>query len=71
MISGKLTISLSAAHIQYLSVIIKDNLQLCRRLYGVQFMLDAVRLYCSSNIEQPDTACVLRRAIFGKQNVGF
>ncbi|XP_063686547.1 neurobeachin-like protein 1 isoform X2 [Bolinopsis microptera] len=53
------------AHIQYLSVIIKDNLQLCRRLYGVQFMLDAVRLYCSSNIEQPDTACVLRRAIFG------
>eukprot|EP00116_Pleurobrachia_bachei_P015081 sb/3475343/ len=69
------------AHIQYLSVIIKDNMALCRKHYGVQFMLDAARLYCSSQAtpliegsrsrSTVDTASVLRRAIFVFHNLYY
>uniref|UniRef100_A0A4W3HRR0 Neurobeachin-like protein 2 n=1 Tax=Callorhinchus milii TaxID=7868 RepID=A0A4W3HRR0_CALMI len=32
-------------HIQYLSTIIKDNRKLFRKKYGVQFLLDTIRMY--------------------------
>ncbi len=32
-------------HIQYMSTVIKDNRKQFRKKYGVQFLLDTVRLY--------------------------
>lgn len=34
-----------AGHIQYLSTIIKDSRRLFRKKYGVQFLLDTLRIY--------------------------
>ncbi|XP_065193649.1 neurobeachin-like protein 1 [Sycon ciliatum] len=34
-------------HIQYLTTVIKDNCEVCRNDYGVQFMLDTARVYFS------------------------
>jgi len=32
-------------HIQYMSTVIKDNRKHFRKKYGVQFLLDTIRLY--------------------------
>ncbi|XP_063733785.1 neurobeachin-like protein 1 isoform X2 [Eleginops maclovinus] len=36
---------LRIGHIQYMSTVIKDNRKLFRKKYGVQFLLDTIRLY--------------------------
>ncbi|MGH0167376.1 UNVERIFIED_CONTAM: hypothetical protein FKN15_052506 [Acipenser sinensis] len=41
-------------HIQYLSTIIKDSRKLFRRKYGVQFVLDAIRLYYGTHSKEND-----------------
>uniref|UniRef100_A0A673B927 Neurobeachin-like protein 2 n=1 Tax=Sphaeramia orbicularis TaxID=375764 RepID=A0A673B927_9TELE len=40
---------LRIGHIQYMSTVIKDNRKQFRKKYGVQFLLDAVRLYYGKN----------------------
>uniref|UniRef100_A0A2I4BEJ2 Neurobeachin-like protein 2 n=1 Tax=Austrofundulus limnaeus TaxID=52670 RepID=A0A2I4BEJ2_AUSLI len=40
---------LRIGHIQYMSTIIKDNRKQFRKKYGVQFLLDAIRLYYGRN----------------------
>ena len=37
------------SHIQYLSTLIKDSRRTSRSKYGVQFMLDVIRTFCSTN----------------------
>ncbi|KAJ4920566.1 hypothetical protein JOQ06_022127 [Pogonophryne albipinna] len=46
---GALLQKLPAGHIQYMSTVIKDNRKLFRKKYGVQFLLDAIRLYYGKN----------------------
>ncbi|XP_034461449.1 neurobeachin-like protein 1 isoform X1 [Hippoglossus hippoglossus] len=40
---------LRIGHIQYMSTVIKDNRKLFRKKYGVQFLLDTIRLYYGKN----------------------
>lgn len=35
----------NAGHIQYMSTVIKDNRKQFRKKYGVQFLVDTIRLY--------------------------
>ncbi|XP_043381670.1 neurobeachin-like protein 1 isoform X1 [Chelonia mydas] len=41
-------------HIQYLSTIIKDSRRLFRKKYGVQFLLDTLRIYYGSGYKDSD-----------------
>uniref|UniRef100_A0A8C4WHP6 Neurobeachin like 1 n=1 Tax=Gopherus evgoodei TaxID=1825980 RepID=A0A8C4WHP6_9SAUR len=43
-------------HIQYLSTIIKDSRRLFRKKYGVQFLLDTLRIYYGSGYKDSDLA---------------
>uniref|UniRef100_A0A8C3FXZ2 Neurobeachin like 1 n=1 Tax=Chrysemys picta bellii TaxID=8478 RepID=A0A8C3FXZ2_CHRPI len=43
-------------HIQYLSTIIKDSRRLFRKKYGVQFLLDTLRIYYGSGCKDSDLA---------------
>ncbi|CAN9498147.1 unnamed protein product [Ophioblennius macclurei] len=40
---------LRIGHIQYMSTVIKDNRKLFRKKYGVQFLLDTMRMYYGKN----------------------
>ncbi|KAM6945740.1 LOW QUALITY PROTEIN: neurobeachin-like protein 1 [Aplochiton taeniatus] len=40
---------LRIGHIQYMSTVIKENRKLFRKKYGVQFLLDTIRLYYGKN----------------------
>ncbi|KAA8579540.1 hypothetical protein FQN60_006633 [Etheostoma spectabile] len=46
---GALLQKLPAGHIQYMSTVIKDNRKQFRKKYGVQFLLDTIRLYYGKN----------------------
>ncbi|MGH0127040.1 UNVERIFIED_CONTAM: hypothetical protein FKN15_030427 [Acipenser sinensis] len=46
--------SRASGHIQYLSTIIKDSRKLFRRKYGVQYVLDAIRLYYGTHSKEND-----------------
>ena len=37
-----------AGHIQYISTIVKDKMAECRREFGVQFMIDVIRIFYRS-----------------------
>ncbi|XP_078407580.1 neurobeachin-like protein 1 isoform X1 [Cetorhinus maximus] len=56
-------------HIQYLSTIIKDNRKLFRKKYGVQFLLDVIRMcYSSSNKDNDlstDDVKTIRASLYG------
>ncbi|XP_069568849.1 neurobeachin-like protein 1 isoform X2 [Brachyistius frenatus] len=43
---------LRIGHIQYMSTVIKDNRKQFRKKYGVQFLLDTVRLYYGRNADK-------------------
>ncbi|KAJ8389791.1 hypothetical protein AAFF_G00114970 [Aldrovandia affinis] len=45
---------LRIGHIQYMSTIIKDNRKQFRKRYGVQFLLDTIRLYYGSSSSHRD-----------------
>uniref|UniRef100_A0A674H6R5 Neurobeachin-like protein 2 n=1 Tax=Taeniopygia guttata TaxID=59729 RepID=A0A674H6R5_TAEGU len=57
-------------HIQYLSTIIKDSRRLFRKKYGVQFLLDTLRIYYGICIQQysdlaPDDLRTIRTSLYG------
>ncbi|XP_019409295.1 PREDICTED: neurobeachin-like protein 1 isoform X2 [Crocodylus porosus] len=56
-------------HIQYLSTTIKDSRRLFRKKYGVQFLLDTLRIYYGSGYEDsdlaPDDLRTIRTSLFG------
>ncbi|XP_078085111.1 neurobeachin-like protein 1 isoform X4 [Mustelus asterias] len=55
-------------HIQYLSTIIKDNRKLFRKKYGVQFLLDVIRMCYSSdkdNDMSADDVRTIRASLYG------
>ncbi|XP_074857149.1 neurobeachin-like protein 1 isoform X3 [Carettochelys insculpta] len=56
-------------HVQYLSTIIKDSRRLFRRKYGVQFLLDTLRIYYGSGSKDsdlaPDDIRTIRTSIYG------
>ncbi|XP_055494353.1 neurobeachin-like protein 1 isoform X8 [Leucoraja erinacea] len=55
-------------HIQYLSTIIKDNRKLFRKKYGVQFLLDMIRMCYSSNQDSDlsvDDMKTIRASLYG------
>ncbi|XP_072337816.1 neurobeachin-like protein 1 isoform X1 [Scyliorhinus torazame] len=56
-------------HIQYLSTIIKDNRKLFRKKYGVQFLLDVIRMcYSNSNKDNDlsaDDVKTIRASLYG------
>ncbi|XP_019379037.1 PREDICTED: neurobeachin-like protein 1 isoform X2 [Gavialis gangeticus] len=56
-------------HIQYLSTTIKDSRRLFRKKYGVQFLLDTLRIYYGSGYEDsdlaPDDLRTIRTFLFG------
>ncbi|XP_034145638.1 neurobeachin-like protein 1 isoform X8 [Esox lucius] len=45
---------LRIGHIQYMSTVIKDNRKQFRKKYGVQFLLDTIRLYYGSGSKEGD-----------------
>uniref|UniRef100_A0A663DUF6 Neurobeachin-like protein 2 n=1 Tax=Aquila chrysaetos chrysaetos TaxID=223781 RepID=A0A663DUF6_AQUCH len=56
-------------HIQYLSTIIKDSRRLFRKKYGVQFLLDTLRIYygsgCKDSDLAPDDLRTIRTSLYG------
>uniref|UniRef100_A0A8C4KJK8 Neurobeachin-like protein 2 n=1 Tax=Dromaius novaehollandiae TaxID=8790 RepID=A0A8C4KJK8_DRONO len=56
-------------HIQYLSTIIKDSRRLFRKKYGVQFLLDTLRIYYGSGCKEsdlaPDDLRTIRTSLYG------
>uniref|UniRef100_A0A8B9M5X6 Neurobeachin-like protein 2 n=1 Tax=Accipiter nisus TaxID=211598 RepID=A0A8B9M5X6_9AVES len=50
-------------HIQYLSTIIKDSRRLFRKKYGVQFLLDTLRIYYGDLA--PDDLRTIRTSLYG------
>uniref|UniRef100_A0A8C0F823 Neurobeachin-like protein 2 n=1 Tax=Bubo bubo TaxID=30461 RepID=A0A8C0F823_BUBBB len=58
-------------HIQYLSTIIKDSRRLFRKKYGVQFLLDTLRIYygyesgCKDCDFAPDDLRTIRTSLYG------
>uniref|UniRef100_A0A8C9EZQ3 Neurobeachin like 1 n=1 Tax=Pavo cristatus TaxID=9049 RepID=A0A8C9EZQ3_PAVCR len=57
-------------HIQYLSTIIKDSRRLFRKKYGVQFLLDTLRVYygyngCKDSDLAPDDLRTIRTSLYG------
>ncbi|KAG9477212.1 hypothetical protein GDO78_002552 [Eleutherodactylus coqui] len=53
-------------HIQYLSTIIKDSRKLFRKKYGVQFLLDTIRIYYSKeNFLSSEDLITIRMSLFG------
>ncbi|XP_025903832.1 neurobeachin-like protein 1 isoform X2 [Nothoprocta perdicaria] len=56
-------------HIQYLSTIIKDSRRLFRKKYGVQFLLDTLRMYygsgCKDSDLAPDDLRTIRTSLYG------
>uniref|UniRef100_A0A8D2QNZ1 Neurobeachin like 1 n=1 Tax=Zosterops lateralis melanops TaxID=1220523 RepID=A0A8D2QNZ1_ZOSLA len=50
-------------HIQYLSTIIKDSRRLFRKKYGVQFLLDTLRIYYGGLA--PDDLRTIRTSLYG------
>ncbi|KAM4626241.1 neurobeachin-like protein 1 [Discoglossus pictus] len=53
-------------HIQYLSTIIKDSRKLFRKKYGVQFLLDTIRIYYSKeNSLAQDDLTTIRTSLLG------
>ncbi|KAM4698293.1 neurobeachin-like protein 1 [Rhinophrynus dorsalis] len=53
-------------HIQYLSTIIKDSRKLFRKKYGVQFLLDTIRIYYSKeNTLATDDLTTIRTSLYG------
>uniref|UniRef100_A0A672TUH3 Neurobeachin-like protein 2 n=1 Tax=Strigops habroptila TaxID=2489341 RepID=A0A672TUH3_STRHB len=58
-------------HIQYLSTIIKDSRRLFRKKYGVQFLLDTLRIYygyesgCKDGDLAPDDLRTIRTSLYG------
>uniref|UniRef100_A0A7N6A220 Neurobeachin-like protein 2 n=1 Tax=Anabas testudineus TaxID=64144 RepID=A0A7N6A220_ANATE len=54
---------LRIGHIQYLSTVIKDNRKQFRKKYGVQFLLDTIRLYYGDLTE--DDICTIRASLYG------
>uniref|UniRef100_A0A663LWM3 Neurobeachin-like protein 2 n=1 Tax=Athene cunicularia TaxID=194338 RepID=A0A663LWM3_ATHCN len=58
-------------HIQYLSTIIKDSRRLFRKKYGVQFLLDTLRIYygyesgCKDSDFAPDDLRTIRTSLYG------
>ncbi|XP_044160987.1 neurobeachin-like protein 1 isoform X2 [Bufo gargarizans] len=53
-------------HIQYLSTIIKDSRKLFRKKYGVQFLLDTIRIYYSKeNSLSYEDLTTIRMSLFG------
>ncbi|XP_059583066.1 neurobeachin-like protein 1 isoform X2 [Alligator mississippiensis] len=56
-------------HIQYLSTTIKDSRRFFRKKYGVQFLLDTLRIYYGSGYEDsdlaPDDLRTIRTSLFG------
>ncbi|KAM8934102.1 neurobeachin-like protein 1 [Pelodytes ibericus] len=53
-------------HIQYLSTIIKDSRKLFRKKYGVQFLLDTIRVYYSKeNSLSPDDLTTIQTSLYG------
>ncbi|KAJ6665248.1 hypothetical protein lerEdw1_004297 [Lerista edwardsae] len=56
-------------HIQYLSTIIKDSRRLFRKKYGVQFLLDTLRIYYGSGYKDidlaPDDLGTIRTSLYG------
>ncbi|XP_062434599.1 neurobeachin-like protein 1 isoform X1 [Rhea pennata] len=56
-------------HIQYLSTIIKDSRRLFRKKYGVQFLLDTLRIYygsgCKDSDLTPDDLKTIRTSLYG------
>lgn len=55
-------------HIQYLSTIIKDSRRLFRKKYGVQFLLDTLRIYYGYDVY---LFCFLLIIVCGSCCVGF
>ncbi|XP_069471622.1 neurobeachin-like protein 1 isoform X2 [Ambystoma mexicanum] len=55
-------------HIQYLSTIIKDSRKLFRKKYGVQFLLDTIRIYYGNSKESDlsaDDLTTIRTSLYG------
>ncbi|OCT63836.1 neurobeachin-like protein 1 isoform X1 [Xenopus laevis] len=53
-------------HIQYVSTIIKDSRKLFRKKYGIQFLLDTIRIYYSKeNTLTGDDLTTIRTSLFG------
>ncbi|XP_059134551.1 neurobeachin-like protein 1 isoform X2 [Peromyscus eremicus] len=56
-------------HIQYLSTIIKDSRRVFRKKYGVQFLLDTLRIYyghgCTCNELSPEDIRTIRTSLYG------
>ncbi|KAG2459435.1 NBEL1 protein, partial [Polypterus senegalus] len=56
-------------HIQYLSTIIKDGRKQFKRKYGVQFLLDTIRLYYGAHAEDSELSAddvrTIRASLFG------
>uniref|UniRef100_A0A8C0F8H5 Neurobeachin-like protein 2 n=1 Tax=Bubo bubo TaxID=30461 RepID=A0A8C0F8H5_BUBBB len=58
-------------HIQYLSTIIKDSRRLFRKKYGVQFLLDTLRIYYGKIVQRPycdfapDDLRTIRTSLYG------
>ncbi|CAJ0924516.1 unnamed protein product [Ranitomeya imitator] len=56
----------SRGHIQYLSTIIKDSRKHFRKKYGVQFLLDTIRIYYSKeNSLSSEDLTTIRMSLFG------
>uniref|UniRef100_A0A8C5LHT8 Neurobeachin like 1 n=1 Tax=Jaculus jaculus TaxID=51337 RepID=A0A8C5LHT8_JACJA len=60
---------LRIGHIQYLSTIIKDSRRVFRKKYGVQFLLDTLRIYygngCTYTELSPDDIQTIRSSLYG------
>ncbi|XP_075385717.1 neurobeachin-like protein 1 isoform X2 [Tenrec ecaudatus] len=60
---------LRIGHIQYLSTIIKDSRRVFRKKYGVQFLLDTLRIYygsgCKYNELSVDDVRTIRTSLYG------
>nr|XP_020665996.1 neurobeachin-like protein 1 isoform X2 [Pogona vitticeps] len=56
-------------HIQYISTIIRDSRRLFRKKYGVQFLLDTLRIYygsgCKDSDLSPDDLKTIRTSLYG------
>nr|XP_048315334.1 neurobeachin-like protein 1 isoform X2 [Myodes glareolus] len=56
-------------HIQYISTIIKDSRRIFRKKYGVQFLLDTLRIYyghgCTCNALSPEDIRTIRTSLYG------
>uniref|UniRef100_A0A669QMN7 Neurobeachin-like protein 2 n=1 Tax=Phasianus colchicus TaxID=9054 RepID=A0A669QMN7_PHACC len=53
-------------HIQYLSTIIKDSRRLFRKKYGVQFLLDTLRVYYGKDSDlTPDDLRTIQTSLYG------